>query len=219
MVVARSGLAVILAVAVLTLTHAHPQECAALHSKHSHSQLPCSKDCVQDVLASFTADKFLTQHWDTKALVLTPESLLLNSTESIEAHRARFAGFASNTEELVQKYATLFRDQNKISSAFDVRNHGKKLAPFPATAGPKEVQNTINNGSSIVIRFEFVELPVGNPLTCLADSFSQLFGLPTTIHAYVSGNADQALDPHTDPYDTFILHLFGRKHWKVRCLC
>jgi hypothetical protein len=188
-------------------------ECPALVSSTSASHSGCLGDCLADMLRQVSAEDFMHQYWDTKMLVVQGEGL----TNQSEVHefRQRFGGFGGDSSEFVDKYVSLFEEQGKVTKYIDIRNHGDKQRPLSSEAGLKEAHEAVANGSTLVMRFEFVTLPANDPLECLADTLSRQFGLPTTVHAYISGRSDQALDPHTDPYDTIILHLFGKKHWKV----
>ena len=40
-----------------------------------------------------------------------------------------------------------------------------------------------------------------------------MFGLPVSVHAYISAAGDTAPRPHTDPYDTVVLQPAGSKRW------
>ena len=209
--------------------------CPSLRAGRALGNPACTRDCLLDILAPFTPDSFSAQYFDLKALRIAASpasSPAINSSTAVphpansttasgrSQAETRFAGLGASATELVEKYIPMFAAQGKLAKNIDTRFHGAKMPAFTSTDGPAEVMKVIKEGKTIVVRYEFIDLPAGDPISCLADTFSQQFGLPTSVHAYVGGPGDQALDPHTDPYDTFILHLFGRKKWKVRCaLC
>ena len=173
----------------------------------------CTRECIAGFFSPFSPEEFSAQFFDLKAAKLSATG---GQSSSSTSKNSRFSGLGTSADEIIEKYMPIFLEQGKLSTSIDIRSQGAKLTPFSATATPEDVGETIKQGNkSLVIRYEFINLPAGDPHECLAEAFSQEFGLPTTIHAYISGVSDQALEPHTDPYDTFILHLYGRKTWTV----
>lgn len=126
------------------------------------------------------------------------------------------------------EYFAKFDEQNLLKDYVDVRKHGANLnedsllastssqssAVLPAARRASlRFNSTIEEGKSVVLRLEELMLQRNDPIAKLIVAARQVFGFPTTVHAYVSGVGDQALDPHTDPYDTVLFQMSGSKQW------
>eukprot|EP00049_Salpingoeca_infusionum_P013540 m.252563 g.252563 ORF g.252563 m.252563 type:complete len:290 (-) comp15473_c6_seq2:11458-12327(-) len=103
---------------------------------------------------------------------------------------------------------------NPFKSALDIRSKGhravrqlKGKVPNPSTL--------LESGHTFVMRFEQLPLVQSDPVAKLTHFLEQITGLPVTIHAYVSGPTDVALNPHTDNYDVLVYHAQHKKHWTV----
>ena len=97
----------------------------------------------------------------------------------------------------------------------NVRDNGSVLAaPLDVLA---QLAQLAQSQRSAVILFEHhPSLPVDAPIRALQEGVEAFFGLASTVHVYASGPGQGALAPHTDPYDTVVLHLRGAaKHWRV----
>eukprot|EP00049_Salpingoeca_infusionum_P013542 m.252619 g.252619 ORF g.252619 m.252619 type:complete len:1013 (-) comp15473_c6_seq5:974-4012(-) len=101
---------------------------------------------------------------------------------------------------------------NPFKSALDIRSKGhravrqlKGKVPNPSTL--------LESGHTFVMRFEQLPLVQSDPVAKLTHFLEQITGLPVTIHAYVSGPTDVALNPHTDNYDVLVYHAQHKKHW------
>jgi ribosomal protein L16 Arg81 hydroxylase len=68
----------------------------------------------------------------------------------------------------------------------------------------------LSNGHSAVLKRELIK--VNSELSQL---FQEVFNTEVSAHAYISSPGAQALQPHTDPYDVFVLHVHGVKTWTV----
>ena len=76
----------------------------------------------------------------------------------------------------------------------------------------EDVVRMLKEGSSFVFRYEHV--PVENrPMYKLEHALTEMTGVPTSIHMYVSAPGAKVLEPHTDPYDVMVFQIQGSKNW------
>lgn len=124
------------------------------------------------------------------------------------------------------EYFAKFDEQNLLKDFVDVRKHGANLnedsllastssqsSAAASSASSLRFNSTIEEGKSVVLRLEELMLQRNDPISRLIVAARRVFGFPTTVHAYISGVGDQALDPHTDPYDTVLFQMSGSKQW------
>ena len=83
----------------------------------------------------------------------------------------------------------------------------------PGDPAAARLNTAIQDGKSVILRLEDLALPPEDPAAKLLRAARHVFGLPATVHSYISSEGDQALNPHTDPYDTVLLQLSGAKEW------
>ncbi len=126
-------------------------------------------------------------------------------------------------DTLLHHYAPLFREQGKAGNV-DVRLNGTRMAlnassdsDSPASfLSSRALMALLEEGKSLIFRLEHLALPDADPVARLATAVTDVFGLPASLHAYVSGPSQSALQPHSDPYDVFVAQVAGSKAWTVR---
>ncbi|EDQ84448.1 uncharacterized protein MONBRDRAFT_12796 [Monosiga brevicollis MX1] len=73
------------------------------------------------------------------------------------------------------------------------------------------IQNLLADGNSFVVKTEATD----RPYSILQRQLQALFTTMTNVHAYISPPNAQALAPHTDPYDVFVVQVYGQKEWTL----
>eukprot|EP00045_Choanoeca_perplexa_P006861 m.59743 g.59743 ORF g.59743 m.59743 type:complete len:2336 (-) comp13823_c0_seq5:1666-8673(-) len=77
----------------------------------------------------------------------------------------------------------------------------------------QSISELLASGVSVVVKREHQYRL--ESVSLLQTDLQRQFGTETTVHAYVSPSQAQALKPHTDPYDVFVVQVSGEKDWTI----
>ena len=177
-----------------------------------------SKDVADFLLAPLTPDEFFATKWDRTFAHLRVQDADKDGggVNDDAGSLSRFLPIMS-LDTLLHHYAPLFLAQDK-TDFIDVRVNGKNLPDIaPHTMTATNLSALVQEGKSLIFRLEHLDLPSSDPAARLTMAISDIFGLTASLHGYVSGPDQSALNPHSDPYDVFVLQLSGSKDWTV-CL-
>ena len=195
---------------------------------------PRSIDMVASLVDPLMLEDFLASVWDNSPRHFhhgnesKDDSDLDDAQQSREPRRPPLAApilsSGISLDAMLHHYAPLFREQDKAAHV-DVRLNGTRIPtniPSNTTSSSSFLSSrnlmTLleDEGKSTIFRLEYLDLPDADPVARLATAFLDVFGFPVSVHAYASGPSQSALQPHSDPYDVFVVQLSGSKDWTVR---
>jgi ribosomal protein L16 Arg81 hydroxylase len=153
------------------------------------------------ILAPVTADDFLQKHWERSHLLVRGSTDKLNGLPTL-ASIDRMICENGVGRPFITPY-----DQESLEQVYERGATPLQLAPEPLAASEffcergKIVLNAAHRYSE--------------PLARLRAELARELGMAAQINVYLAAPHGRGAEPHYDPHDVIVIHLAGKKHWRL----
>ena len=162
----------------------------------------------KQLLAPMDVDKFLSKFYQNKPLHIKGEPKRFDSLFNWE----RLNYILNMNQQWDAPRMRLIRDGQPLPPTVFSRPVVDEAAGNVLRAVPALVSKHLADGATINLN-EVEQLDEN--LAAVSRAFAMAFSCRSNCNLYLSRKEVTALDTHFDPTDVFVLHLSGRKRWKI----